>query len=134
MISWATPLLVLPGVGLLVMSTSARFARLHDELHHHMHVLNCSPETLERLLLRGRLFRNTLLALYGAAALLATSGLAGGLSLPEALSSALLGLGVSLMVVASLTLMRETTISLDIIEAEVRSTPFPEPGSAAHNH
>ncbi len=30
---WAVPLLLLPGVGLLIMSTSIRFGQLHQELH-----------------------------------------------------------------------------------------------------
>lgn len=123
MISWATPLLVLPGVGLLVMSTSTRFARLHDELHHHLHAMACSSRTVERLILRARLFRNTLLALYAAVSFLSMSGLAGGIEAPVALSSTLLGLGVMLLVVASFLLMRETTISLEVIEHEVDQIP-----------
>ena len=117
-ITWATPLLVLPGVGLLVMSTSARYARLHDELHHHIHQMQCSPATLQRLLLRAELFRNALLSLYGACCLLALAGLAGGLELPLVVSSLLLGAGVLALVVGSLLLMRETTVSLDVIRAE----------------
>lgn len=118
MISWVTPLLVLPGVGLLVMSTSMRFARLHDELHHRIEQMDCDARTLDRLLLRARLFRNALLALYGAVALLAMAGLAGGVEAPTWASSTLLVAGVVSLVVASLLLMRETTISLDVIESE----------------
>ena len=33
---WLSPLLLLPGAGLLIMSTSQRFNRLHDEIHHIM--------------------------------------------------------------------------------------------------
>ncbi|MEM6926161.1 MAG: DUF2721 domain-containing protein [Myxococcota bacterium] len=125
MISWATPLLVLPGVGLMVMSTSARFARLHDELHHHIHQMGCDDRTVERLLLRGRLFRNALLALYGAVAMLSLAGLAGGMEMPEWVSTALLATGVTLLVVASGTLMRETTLSLEVIEHEVNAVHSP---------
>jgi len=31
---WLTPLLLLPGVALLIMSTSARYGQIHAELHH----------------------------------------------------------------------------------------------------
>ena len=31
---WATPLLLLPGAGLLIISTSARYAQLYGELTH----------------------------------------------------------------------------------------------------
>ncbi|MEO0599897.1 MAG: DUF2721 domain-containing protein [Myxococcota bacterium] len=125
MISWATPLLVLPGVGLMVMSTSARFARLHDELHHHIHRMGCDDRTVERLLLRGRLFRNALLSLYAAVAMLALAGLAGGMEMPESVSTSLLATGVTLLVVASGLLMRETTLSLEVIEHEVHQLPRP---------
>lgn len=118
MITWATPLLVLPGVGLLVMSTSARYARLHDELHHHIHQMRCSPQVMKRLLLRGHLFQYALVVLYGACSLLALSGLAGGLELPLAVSSTLLGLGVLALVVATVLLMRETMVSFEVIKAE----------------
>ena len=32
--SWATPLLLLPGVALLITSTSVRFDLVHTEIHH----------------------------------------------------------------------------------------------------
>lgn len=103
----------------MVMSTSARYARLHDELHHHIGAARCTPATLERLMLRARLFRSALLALYGACSLLALSGLAGGLGMPAQLSSSLLGVGVLCLVLATLLLMRETTVSLDVIKSEI---------------
>lgn len=31
---WITPLLLLPGVALLIVSTAARFGQLQDEFHH----------------------------------------------------------------------------------------------------
>jgi hypothetical protein len=30
---WLTPLILLPGVALLIMSTSVRFGQVHDEFH-----------------------------------------------------------------------------------------------------
>ncbi|MFQ5529602.1 MAG: hypothetical protein ACE5FP_04570 [Gemmatimonadota bacterium] len=30
---WITPLLLMPGVGLLILSTAVRYNRLHDEVH-----------------------------------------------------------------------------------------------------
>ena len=118
MMNWATPLLVLPGVGLLVMSTGVRFARLHDEMHHHLHNRPGHPNLVGRLLVRARLFRNALLALYGSACLLALAGLASGLELPFALASGLSGLGVGCLIVGCLLLMRETMVSLEVLHAE----------------
>jgi len=105
---WITPLLLLPGVALLVMSTSLRYNRLHDELHHlEIHLQPESdvgwgpdettadvvadglltaflpaPDLLARcsaLLRRGRMFRDALVALYAAVALFALAALGGGL-------------------------------------------------------
>lgn len=119
MTSWATPLLLLPGVGLLVMSTSARYARLHDELHRHIHAKACTTPTMQRLLLRASLFRFALLALYGSCSLLALSGLSGAIGMPAAVPGGMLGVGVLCLVAATLVLMRETSVSLDVIKAEV---------------
>jgi hypothetical protein len=33
-VSWNLPLVLLPGVALLISSTSVRYGILHDELHH----------------------------------------------------------------------------------------------------
>jgi hypothetical protein len=105
---WITPLLLLPGVALLVMSTSLRYNRLHDELHHLESALQPepvaawdpdedgleavagsflgayvpAPDLLARcaaLLRRGRMFRDALVALYSAAGLFTLAALAGGL-------------------------------------------------------
>ena len=32
--AWLTPLVLLPGVAMLVMSTSARYGQIHQEFHH----------------------------------------------------------------------------------------------------
>ncbi len=33
-IIWLAPLLILPGIALLINSTSSRYATLHEEIHH----------------------------------------------------------------------------------------------------
>ncbi len=33
-VAWLTPLVLLPGVALLVLSTSARYGQIHQEFHH----------------------------------------------------------------------------------------------------
>ena len=78
---WYTPLLLLPGVALLVMSTSARFGQVHGEIHH---LMEEEAEKMPRylaphLLKRATLFRNALVGLYLAVALLALSSLLGGM-------------------------------------------------------
>lgn len=78
-ILWVTPLLLLPGVALLIMSTSARLTRLHDEMHHLMdHAGEARGDTAERLWTRAQLLQRALVLLYGAVGLLSTSSLVGG--------------------------------------------------------
>lgn len=76
-ILWVTPLLLLPGVGLLIMSTSARITRLHDELHHLLDH-DEGTEVIELLWARARLLQPALVAQYLSVAFLATSSLVGG--------------------------------------------------------
>ena len=124
--AFVAPLLLLPGVALLVMSTSARYGQLHGELHqiagHHDH-----PDTLERarrLLRRGELFRSALVALYLSVALLALASATGGVM-------ALLGGDGKLLLVvltcsaivallfAASQLFRESKLSLDVLREHV---------------
>jgi hypothetical protein len=75
---WAAPLLLIPGVGLLILSTSARFGQLHQELHRqrdegHSHAV-------EHLCRRARLLHSALVSLYVSVAVLAFSSLLGTLA------------------------------------------------------
>ena len=72
---WIVPLLLIPGVALLVLSTSARFGRLHVEITR-LHEKG-SKAAVAHHYRRARFMRNALVALYGAVALLATSSLVG---------------------------------------------------------
>ncbi len=75
---WLTPLILLPGAALLVMSTSIRFNRLHDEVHQLAHhEQEAPPGALADLLRRARPFRNTLVALYVCVGLFAVASLPG---------------------------------------------------------
>lgn len=67
-----TPLVLLPGVALLVISTSTRYAQLHEEFHRLL--VSTEPTTVDlarHLLARARLFRNALIALYTSVCLFA---------------------------------------------------------------
>ena len=129
---WLTPLILLPGVGLLIMSTSARFNRLHDEVHEMMHHAHTPPEVSAGLLQRGRLFRNALVGLYVCVALFAAASLLGMLAAlweSEDATWLVLGItagGVLCLMCAALLLIRESILSMEIIEAHGRQ------GDAAH--
>jgi hypothetical protein len=76
---WLTPLILLPGVALLIGSTSARFGRIHVELHRLMdHPDEHSRVLVRHLLRRSTIFRNALAALYGSVSLFAIGSLLGG--------------------------------------------------------
>ena len=123
---WITPLLILPGVALLILSTSFRFNRLHDEIDHIVFEKHASTEILlNELLMRGTLFRNALISLYLSVAFLAVAGLCGAslAFLGSAFSwipAGLSGLAVAFLIFAALSLIRESSSSLGIIEAHIK--------------
>ena len=62
---WLAPLLLLPGIGLLIMSTSARFGQLQGQIMQLTSDLSLATLPLARSLrFRGHLFRLALLTLY----------------------------------------------------------------------
>ena len=124
---WLTPLILLPGVALLIMSTSMRFNRLHDEVHdlldaHH----EAHPTTKKNLLLRARLFRNALVSLYVCVGLFGVASLVGMLAaLWYGETSAwvvlsITALGVLCMTFAAVELIRESLLAAEIIEDHER--------------
>jgi Protein of unknown function (DUF2721) len=124
-LSWQLPLLLAPIIGLLLISTSTRHAQIHTEIHqllsgeHHI-----SPITIGSLRLRVRFFRNALVALYFAAALLAVGSLFGLivalLNGNEAWVIVLFsGGGILSFIYASITLIRESALSLEIFNAHL---------------
>ena len=70
---WIVPISVIPGVGLLIMSTSVRFSNLHGEIHHVLE--SCNECMIKGLMARGRLLHWALFLLYISVALAALSSL-----------------------------------------------------------
>lgn len=119
---WITPLALLPGVGLLVMSTAARFGQLHSEVHHHLEHDTSHGMLPGRLMERATLLRNALVSLYLAVALLALASLAGGVALLWMSNVVfpvvtLTSISVLCVAYAAYTLIRESRMLLDIIHA-----------------
>lgn len=121
---WLAPMILLPGVALLVVSTSARYAQIHDEIHH-IQMSDTAPE-LEmsgHLLTRALMFRNALVSLYFSVALFLLASLFGGLtsvfrgweSVSNTIVLVILGFGILFLVFASIELVRESILSVDII-------------------
>ncbi len=124
--SWAGPLLVLPGVGLLIMSTSARYIRLHDELHHVAE--HGERDGVARLLQRARWFRNALVSAYVSVVLLAMAGLVLGASeaiewvgmTVDLIGTVLAVLGVASLLISAGFLAFEATVSYTVLEDDAR--------------
>lgn len=123
---WLSPLLLLPGAALLIMSTSARYARIHNEIHHlleHSYTEN-TERTMEHLHQRSRLFRSSLVLLYLSVCLFATAGLLGAITsgwtdISYYLTIGLTALGIFFLSVAAFCLIRESMQSLEIIKAHI---------------
>lgn len=117
---WLTPLILLPGVALLIISTSARFAQLQTEFHRLLDHPDAHARILSRnLLKRSALFRDALVALYSSVALFAFGSLLGAvvnLWRPESLwvVGGTTILGIACIVFASLQLIREAWVCLRI--------------------
>lgn len=120
---WLTPLILLPGVALLIVSTSARFNRLHDELHQLMHAAPGEAVAVaDHLTRRGRFFRNALVALYVCVGMFSLASFLGMLAALWELTMAswiVLGIsagGILCLCFAAYELIRESVLSLHIIE------------------
>ena len=118
---WLTPLILLPGVALLIMSTSARFGQVQAEFHRLLDYPDAHGKILAgHLLKRSALFRNALVALYASVSLFALGSLLGGvvnLWRPESLwvVGGLTILGIGCIVYASIELVRESLLCLEVI-------------------
>jgi hypothetical protein len=118
---WLTPLILLPGVALLIVSTSSRFSQLQGEIHRLLDHPDAHAKILSRhLLMRSGLFRDALVALYGSVGLFAFGSLLGGvvnLWRPESLwvvgGATMIGIGC--IVYAAVQLMREASVCLRVV-------------------
>lgn len=119
---WLTPLILLPGVGLMIMSTSARFGQIQTEFHRLLDHPDAQAKIVSRhLVFRSKLFRDALVALYASVGLFALGSLLGGvinLWKPEFLwfaSGGLTIIGIGCIVFAAVQLVRESAICLQVV-------------------
>jgi hypothetical protein len=120
-LSFATPLLLLPGAALMLVSTSPRYESLHAEIHHLMAEGPAGAMCVEHVLRRARLLRSAMVLLYCACAFFSASGLIGGATTwlagtAHPLAWGLGGAGVACVVLASIELVRESIVSLRVVE------------------
>jgi len=129
---WLTPLILLPGVALLTVSTSARFGQIQAEFHHMLdHPAGDARIVARNLVVRAALFRDALVALYMSVGMFALGSLLGGvinLWRPESLwlVGSVTILGIACIVFAALQLLRESLLCMRVIhehQQELRSQP-----------
>ena len=119
---WLSPLLLLPGAGLLIMSTSQRFNRVHDEVHHILEERKSNTNRIMiHLLQRAAYFRNALVLLYLSVSIFAAAGLLGGITSGWDEVSAILTIGLTIIGIlcitsASIILIVESRLSLKIVQ------------------
>ena len=111
------PIGMLPGIGLLILSTSNRYWTVVSDL------LGMGAEEAPRACIeryRARLFRNALVSLYAAVACASTSALAGSLlnflgAGGEKFAAIGSALAIACVVYASAELIRESVLSLRVV-------------------
>lgn len=125
---WITPLTLISGAGLLILSSANRFARLHQEMHIvEQFDFGNRVWLAQRLIQRARNFRAAISFQYSSVALFALSGLAGSLgqifTLPDAWARLFIGTGLTLtflgilsIVASAFILIGDSKLSLSIIE------------------
>ena len=119
---WLSPLLLLPGAGLLIMSTSQRFNRVHDEIHHILKEKKSNTKKImNHLLQRATYFRNALVLLYSSVSIFAAAGLLGGITSGWGEVSAIVTIGLTIVGIlcvtsSSIILIIELRLSLKIIQ------------------
>jgi len=121
--SWLTPLLFISAPALMILSTAARYAQLHGEIHFlqdHGQAGAGRDVCNTALLKRAICFRNALVALYSAIAIFAIASLLGAIVSnwwSHALQwvAALTVVGIGAVIFAAVSLVREAVLSLRII-------------------
>lgn len=124
--SWIMPLLLLPGVGLLVQSTSVRFGGIHDEFHRmlEMGMHHHSPIFIKHLATRAQWFRNALVALYISVCAFALGSILGAIAdllwgKPEIITVSFASVGIISLLFAAVQLVRESFLSLEVLQVHL---------------
>ena len=121
---WLTPILLLPGVALLTVSTAHRFGQVQAEFHRLLNHPDRHAQIVARsLVARARLYRDALASLYLSVGLFALGSLLGGvvnLWRPESLwvVGGLTIAGIAAIVFSAIQLLRESLVSLQVGEQQ----------------
>ncbi len=123
---WLTPLILLPGVALLIVATSHRDVQVHIEVHHIIEThTDAASRSFQNLLKRSGLLRDALVDLYVSVALFSMASLLGGLARlwdKQAfwIVVSLACVGIFSLVYASVQLILEALLSMELIKEHAR--------------
>ncbi|NDJ54312.1 MAG: DUF2721 domain-containing protein [Chloroflexi bacterium] len=121
-VTWVLPLVLMPAVALLLISTSARIQMMHNEVHHLLtHNYSVSGQFIAHLRARARQYRNALVGFYAAVTLFAFGSILGAFADLMGLSSAVVViaftvLGIISLILSAVQLIQESTLSLEAVE------------------
>jgi hypothetical protein len=121
---WLTPIVLLPGVALLTVSTANRFGQIQAEFHRLLDHPDSHAQIVARsLVVRARLYRDALASLYASVGLFALGSLLGGvinLWRPESLwlVGGLTIAGIAAIVFSAIQLLRESLLSLQVVREQ----------------
>ena len=120
---WILPLSFIPGVGLLIMSTSNRFGQLNAEIAKNLTSTPVNRPLLDRLVFRSYLFSYSLVTLYIAVGSFSLGSLIGGLTLEWTVVSKTIllitiCLGVLCVLIAAVLLILESINNLKCIKIQ----------------
>ena len=142
-VSWLIPIILLPGVALLIMSTSLRYGQIHEELHHMLEMgERVSGNYFAHLYQRARYFRDALVTLYISVSLFSLGSIIGAIvelmTGPSDIYVLIMsGVGILALIYASLQLVRESLLSLRVLEHHlemVQGSPLHKKEDEGNNH
>lgn len=120
-----TPIIRLPGVAFLTVSTANRFGQIQAEFHRLLDHPDSHAQIVARsLVVRARLYRDALAGLYASVGLFALGSLLGGvvnLWRPESLwwVGGLTIAGIAAIVFSAVQLLRESLLSLQVVREQI---------------
>lgn len=125
--NWIFPLTILPGIGLIIMSTTNWSVALTNEINRLLENMACDQSILKRKVKQLGLINNALVALYCSAAMCTLGGFIGSLwTYSDIISSALL---VTLVVAVGIAALLAATTMLIIYAyraVNIKRTQFEE--------
>ena len=119
---WSALAMLIPGPGLLILSTSTRYGQVDSEFHGNLVYPHFTPKLTQHLISRAMLFCNALVGLYVSVAAFSLASLFGSIIIIWSkkaytlVLSILCFFGIMALVYSTFTLIRESFSSLEVLK------------------